>query len=278
MQTAEGADVLPPSLHHWDYNQHLHLGRALELDASAIRTSCSLAPDDALRLVAVWSSPGTPLRGKLGDVALAGAEGAQRVVLHGIVSGYELSGQLQIDTMLVLASARASKAPLSATRVGSILWREVYSTLVEGEAPRFPVETVEFAKTLWAPPGAAWHLAWDPHDLRQPFLGAVRLMINSGAEAVVKAVSRNDPDAAAKVIRSIIHYEVGRALIRGALMNDEFREDPAGFPEGTVGRVLWRLLGLLFPGDSPTGIKNLMDQDPDRFDTVLQEKLHLFQI
>lgn len=276
VQTAEGAQVLPSALHHWDYNQHLHLGRPVDVDVAAVRTRCNLSPDDALRLVAVWSSPGTPLRGRLAEVPVNEMEGIARFVLHGIASGYELSGQLQIDTLLVLATARPSRVPLVATRAGSILWRDTYSTVVEGEAPRFPVETVDFAGTLWAPPGASWNLAWDPHDLRQPFLGAVRLMINSGSELVVKAVSRNDPDPTATAIRSVIQYEVGRALIRGALLNDEFRQDPAGFPEGTVGCVLWRLLGLLFPGDSPSGIKNLMDENPDRFDTVLQEKLQLF--
>jgi hypothetical protein len=278
LHNSEGVQVLPAALHHWDYNQHLHVGRSVQLDVPAIRRSCNLAVDASLHLVAVWSCPGTALRGKIDDVRILETAAATRVVLQGQISGSELSGALQIETMLVLTSAHASKIPLAPSRVGSILWRDTQTTILEGEAPRFPVETVDFAATMWAPPGAAWHLAWDPHDLRQPFLGAVRLMINSRSEPVVMAVSRNDSDPGSRAIRSTIHYEVGRALLRGALLNDEFRKDPAGFPDGTTGCVLWRLIRLLFPGDTPEGIKNLMDQNPDRFDSELQDKLQLFHV
>jgi hypothetical protein len=269
VQTDEGLQPLPRVLPHWDYNQRLLLTRTIQLDSDALLTACQLSSNDPLRIVAVWSCPGN-----LDTVV----PGAVRVLLEGTVDGHELSGELRIETHLVLLKQRPNGVSLAATRPGSILWRDASSSIVEGGAPRFPVEVVDFSHTLWAPPSAAWYLSWNPLDLRQPFLGTVRLMINSGIAPVVRAVARNDSDASAKAIRSTIHFEVGRTLIRGALCNDEFRSDPEGFPEGTVGRALSRLVGLLFPGDSPEGLKNLMDQRPEFFDSVLQEKLKLFHV
>lgn len=277
VQTDDGLQPLPRVLPHWDYNQRLLLTRTIELDLDAVLSACRLSRDDTLSLVAVWTCPGTALRGKLSAVNVDAREprGTQ-ILLQGMVDGHALSGELWIETNLVLLKRRADGSPLAATRAGSILWQDASSVMLEGEAPRFPVEVVDFAHTLWAPAGAAWYLSWNPHDLRQPFLGAVRLMINSGSPSVVKAVARDDPDPAGQAIRSTIHFEVGRTLVRGALLNEEFRSHPESFPEGTVGRALWRLLSLLFPGDSPEGLKNMMEQRPEYFDSVLQEKLQLF--
>jgi uncharacterized membrane protein len=277
MQNDDVVQPLPRVLPHWDYNQELELTRSIQIDVAAVLTTCGLTSADPLSLAAVWSCPGTPLRGRLAEAAVVHpGTGTATVFLRGTAEGQALSGELKIDTQLVLYKERPRSSLLSASRAGSILWRDTFSTIVEGEAPRFPVELVDFSRTHWAPPGAAWYLSWNPHDLRQPFLGAVRLMINSTAVSVAKAVAKNEPDPASKAIRSTIQFEIGRALLRGALLSDEFRYDMAGFPEGTVGCVLSRLLGLLFPGDSPEGIKNLMDQQPEYFDAVLQEKLQLF--
>jgi hypothetical protein len=249
----------------------------VEIDLDTVRLACEIETHELLRIAAVWRSPGTALRGALTTQDINGPlTGIRQFRLQAVVDGHQLGGQLRIETHLLLTTNRRSASVISPTRAGSIIWRDVIATVVEGDAPRFPVEVADFSLTLGVPADAVWFLSWNSDDMHQPFLGAVRLMINTGVPAVVEAVAGGGRDPRSKAIRSAIYYEVGRALIRGALSNDEFLSAPDSFPDGSVGHSLSTLLRIHFSTYTVYGVKHLLDERPRYFDSVLQGKLKLF--
>lgn len=273
----EEPEPLPELLPHWDYNTDIVIGRTVAIDAAQVRATCLLAASDSLKIVAVWSSPGSFQRGVLCSHELMPAAGLVHMVLRGTLTGGEIVGSVKIDTFVVLASPLEAAQPLAPSRPGSILWQDSASVLVEGTGPRFPMGVIDFQDVTWVPNGAAWYLAWNPYDLDQPFLGAVRLFINSAHEQVVQATTTPAGDAGAAAIRSAIYFDVGRALLRGGLGNAEFLDQFDSFPRGTTGHAIATLLRTTFPGESPLEIRNQLIERPDYFDSMLQSKLNLFQ-
>lgn len=263
-------------LPHWDYHTDLLLSRSVTIDLAAVRSDCGLDDTALFRVVALWTSPGTALRAPFAFIDCPPDGSERTVLLEGTIRGLELSVAARIETQLILPQSQGSAAPLAPKRAGSILWRDRQEVSVEGSASRFPMEAVDFANVLGVPEDAAFHLAWNPLELHGPYLGSVRLLVNVRHRTVVEAVVQTAPDKAAAAIRSAIYFELGRALVRGALLNEEFLEDHRRFADGTTGRALSRLFVALFPGDTPLGVRNTMQERPDHFDSVLQSRLRLF--
>jgi len=274
---SEEPQLLPEFLPHWDYNTELSIARTLAVDVEGVLAACGLGQSERLKIAVVWSSPGSFLRGLLCSVVLEAGGGSAEVALRGVLKGGEAVGSVRIDTLLLLGREQSSAQLLSPTRAGSILWHDTVTVAVEGRAPRFPIEIIDFSSVSWAPTGAAWLLNWNPFDLHQPFLGAVRLFINSGHETVVRAASGAVADTEAAAIRSAIFFDTGRTIIRGALSNEEFVAQPHGYDRGSIGSAAAQLIESLFPGDSPLALKNMMTERAEYFDSLLQSKLDLFR-
>jgi hypothetical protein len=264
---------LPDALADWDYNTELAIARAVSVDVAGIRDDVGLQPDDRIALVAMWSSPGSFQRGLICRRELGSAAEYE---LAGQLSGRDASGSIRLETCVILVNDCTPRSVLSPAQAGSILWRDSVEVRVEGTSARFPVEVIDFSQAAWAATDAAWMLSWNRHDFHQPFMGAVRLFINSGHERVVKAVSGglSDPEAAA--VRSAIYVDVGRALIKGALAEEEFVLERNVYENGTVGRSIANLFGLLFPNESLEGLRGMAEQRPDYFESLLQARLRLF--
>jgi hypothetical protein len=267
---------LPPIISDWDYNLDLGLSRTVVVDMARVRRECRLPEDSAISLAAVWQASGTALRGVVGMVSLETDMGRQRVVVRGIAPGREAAGVLTLQTQLLLSKPPATPALLVPSLAGSILWQDAAKLTLEGGASRFPIEVVDFSKLLWAPAGAGWHLAWNSHDLYLPLSASLTLYINADHPPVLAAVKGTRREPHSDAIRSAIYYDVGRALVRGALNSDEFMEDPDGFPEASLGNAVRNLLHLLFPGDRPEALRSTMRERSEFFDSSLQESMRLF--
>jgi hypothetical protein len=268
---------LPELLPHWDYNTDVKIGRTISLQVAEVRAACRLTEDDALKIIVVWHSPGSFQRGVLCTYELDATEDRRHMALRGTLRGSEIVGSVKVDTFVVLGARPQDPQPLTPTHPGSILWQDSASVLVEGTGPRFPMEVIDFGGVTWAPSGAAWVLVWNPFDVDQPFLGAVRLFLNAAHEQVVRAATTAATDLGATAIRSAIYFDVGRALLRGALSNPDFLSQFGSFPRGSTGHAIATLLRTTFPGEPVLEIRNLMTERPDFFDSVLQSKFNLFQ-
>jgi hypothetical protein len=274
---ADGApDVLPAVLPHWDSNSKLSLLRRMSVDMDSLARHCGLDGSDKVRACVVWRSTGTGLRGHGTFVELALNRQRQDAVLQADIPGQLLAGDLHVQALIVLSETRAGGRPLTARLAGSVLWDDRFVVALEGSASRFPMEMLDFNGAYWAPYKAGWYLSWNKGDLQLPFLRNVRLYLNSAQPAVAASARAVNPTSEQKAIRSAIYYDVGRQLIRGALQSPELIEDQEGFPEGSTGDMLLRLLRTFFGSDTLSGLRSTMLERPEYFDSLLQASLRLF--
>lgn len=269
--------LLGEGLPHWDYNTPVHVTRTINLDIEGVRADCMLSKSDRLRIAVVWVSSGTNLRGAGSSLDLSNKDKNQSVQLQLKVAGQFLAHNIRIRTQLILADYGNAESRLAAKIPGSVLWLEEKNVLLEGVATRFPVESIDFGKSSWMPSGAGWFLDWDKDDLNQRMLGGPRVYINSLHSRIVKAVTASAPDREDQAIISAIYFDIGRTLIRGGLENDDFVADHLGYPDGTVGSVIRRLLTAIFPEMGPKGLRQMMDERSSEFDCLLQNNFHIFQ-
>jgi hypothetical protein len=193
-----------------------------------------------------------------------------------VAEGSKLAGEIRIETQLTLHSHGDGKHVSLAPRyVGSILWRDSSSTRLEGKATRFPVEMLDFTGQF--PHRACWILDWNPDNLHASFLGSVRLLVNSNHEQVYGAVRDPVSRPENRAIVSAIYFDLGCALVRRALDNEEFRSEACLYEKGSVGHVLAGLMKLCFPGEPRESLYQRSRQSPGHFACELQARLRLFQ-
>lgn len=262
---------------HWDYNVSLKLVRSIVVREAEIRADCRLSSADALAIAVVWRSLGNNVRGRACSIPLGDAVDARELTLSADIPGSLLSGDVQIATQVVLAAAGKSKSALAPRYPGSILWDDTTLVALEGSGSRFPMEVVDFNTAAWAPYNAGWFLSWNSDELHQPFLRNVRLFINSSHPTVAAATQSATTAPEHILVRSAMYYDVGRQLIRGALFNEEFVENPGSFIEGSTGRAIYGMLGVFFPGSKPSALRDTMTSRPEHFDGLLQGTFRLFQ-
>lgn len=261
-------DELP----RWDPGTNLRFIRDIDVDAAQIRLDCGLPDDCAIRVSASWHCEGTTLRGRGSVVTLTGDDA--EVALEMALQGKDLSGKLVVRTAIVLGT-RLDAAPLRARRPGSVLWEDEQTVALEGEGSRFPTELVSFKDSGWQlPTRAAWALDWNRDDLEVPVLGGIRLYLNKDHPRIV-AMLDSPRDPASVVFVAAMHQDIGRQLIRGAVLTDEFLEREK-YPRDSVGHVIVRLIKSRFPGESPTSLRVRLQQHPERFDSLLQDRLRAF--
>lgn len=274
--STEPPSHLPAVLFGFDYDSVLKLRREIIIDIAGLRADCGLAETVPLLAAASWSSPGTMLRRGLARIPISDGDDACLVELSGDIAGSDIAGALHIDTTVLVAVRQDSGTPLSARHAGAVLLQERQTIQLDSSNSFFPVEVVDFSKGYWANPEAAWRLSWNVHALEQPFLGSVRLLINATHPRVVRAVSGEFPNAEASAIRSAIYFDTAKALILGALANEDFIECDGDYAEGSCGRIIYVMIQMLFPGDGIRGLAAAANQRSDYFSTDLQGRLRLF--
>jgi hypothetical protein len=174
------------------------------------------------------------------------------------------------------ATVQRSRNALAPALVGSVLWLSSKTLALEGQAAQFPMETGDFEKSSWLPRGAAWYLEWNPSAPEDSFLGTVALHLNTAHPAVQELARSHEADSGpAAIFRSIIHYDVARQLISGALASPEFLEahESESFPGGSVGEYVRSLIGRLFPMTDFRSIASEQRTQPGLFEAELQMRL-----
>lgn len=273
----EDLKILPTILTSWDCNTPFKAFRSLKLDLGNIWNDCELAQNDYLKIAVAWFSSGTSLRGvNFTTENINCSQGERSYQLQIDLSGHNLASDITIKTQLVLAEKGKGASALAPRIPGSILWQDEHRVLVEGRASRFPVEVIDFNETTWTPSEGAWFLDWSKDNLYQSLLGGLRLYINAKHGKVIKAIKAERPDAEDKAIFSAIYHDVGRTLVTGALQNSEFIEDPSSFSDGSIGTAIRRLIKIVFPHDTPEGLRQRMTERSIDFECSLQAGLRLF--
>lgn len=271
------SEPLGKILANWDPAIILEASINVKLSYAAILKDCGFSNDVRLRILPMWKSEGTFLKGhgEFVDLYSLGSQDEQSLDLHINVSGIDVSESIDLWVQLILLESRVKKSnPFSAQLPGSILAQSVpHRVIVEGEGPRFPIEIIDFSNTYY-PSNAGWYFHWDSGDLFQSVLGGVRLYINAKHERVVKAVTAEHAEDFD--IREAIRYDIARLLINGALSNDEFIMNADVFPSGSVGAAVRSMLGVYFPEIDFVQLQSKIAR-PELFEADLQERLQIFQ-
>lgn len=267
----DGAEI-GDRLDHWDPFVELDLARIVEVDLDEVRRACQLSEHAAFALTATWSSNKTRITGDGTVIEFGNLRGTVRTAVSIEVPGSEAGGRLALRTRLVLRYAGEQPSPISPRRVGSILWEEEQHLAVEGGAARFPITAADFRAIASCPDNAAWYLDWDPGDLEAPVLGGLRLLINSGHQSISDMFRSGSSDPRAAILRSFVTVDVARSLIAGALQNDRFVEDPESFEDGTVGRMIFELVALCWPGKPIPSMRSRVHEDADMVNTEIQAR------
>jgi hypothetical protein len=269
--------TLGDRLEHWDPFTEVDLFRSLELDLDTIRAGCRLNVDAAFALSTSWHSNRTRLSGAGPTVELGLLQGLVRAPLTLRIPGAAAGGRVALRTCLVLRDPGSGALIISPRREGAILWQDSTSIALEGGAARFPVTPIDFTESDRLPDRALWRLEWDPDALDAPVLGDLRLLVNSGNEVLRDALRSGSADGRSAVIRSFVMFDVARTLVQGALGNERFVEDPESFEEGSVGRMLFELLGLCWPSVPVKTLSSRGRTDAPRLEAELQAHFELLR-
>lgn len=270
MLHGEKPERLEDAIPWWDPATDLHMSRRVKVDAGGLRADCGLPDSAVIRLVAAWHCQGTSLRDGCPPILLP-ERGSAEHVLELWMDARRLAGDLSLRTAVVLVS-NPEPGPLSAVLPGTVLWEDRLELRLEGGGSRFPIDVFSFAESgADFPDGAAWRLDWDPENLELPVLGGMQLMLNSAHPAVAKAIAQPE-EPVSKMFLALLHFEVARSLLQGALSREEFVSDHV-WPSDSIGRSMQLLLKTRLPEWQPSALRQLLLQDPDQFVSVLQDRL-----
>jgi hypothetical protein len=263
----DSLDELPLDLPDWDYGTVLHLRRPMRVDGLRAREACGLSPDSAVTLTVVWAAANSALRGQAWQGLVPAVDGAE-LEIDFELAGDELGGRLDLETGLILRAAGPGTSASAPSRPGSVLWREVHSVMLQGDAVLFPLAIVDFEQVRY-PSGAAWHLELS-EDLDSQALGSILLLANKRRPIVTSALQNaGDPTDADRLVLSAVQSEVIRSLVERAVVDEDF--DPeAGYATGTVGALLASVLRATFPDRDLVALRRERAHEPILFTTRLQ--------
>jgi len=257
----------------WDAGTDIRIRADVFVNVEGIYQDCRLERDAKLRLVLLWESSGTKLRGRGGAVDFTHKAPSGQTALTAHIDGKLLADTLTLFVKLLFISPGTTQHQLVPKLSGSILLETPpHKIQLEGDGARFPIEVIDFTTTDF-PHQAGWYLYWDPDDLAQPLLGDVRLYVNSRHPQIATAVSNIRPETAG--IREAVRLDLAQTLIRGVLLNPSFLENPDRYTPGTIGAAVRAMIRLYFDGYQLESVQKLT-QSPHEFSAHLQEKMKIF--
>lgn len=264
---------VPDLLDGWDYSTPIRLECQLNVDLDGVRSECALEADTTIIATAIFWASSTNRRqvGAMRKVDRSG-EFAMEFEVDPTVVG----GKLTLYRQLLLEQGGSSGGPFTATRPGSILWNEDRghrrTVLLEGDAARFPTEVLDFSAGPVAEPSAPWWLDRDFSDMDASPLASIRLYVNSSHPRIVSLLEDKE-DEGTQLVRSVMAWDVGRAMIHGAIDTDEFVDGWGHFRPGTLGESLEQLVRRVWPTHDARALRGMRADDVGVFESRLQGRL-----
>ncbi|WP_026287861.1 hypothetical protein [Thioalkalivibrio sp. ALJ24] len=256
----EAGEFLPD----WDSSCDVHIRRTVRLVPEVAVIDLSLSIDDLQLLLGVRLGTG---QGRLPRLVMD--RKLERVNLDNpvwkferVIEGRALSMVLDLQTEVILASPPASPGVLSPRAFGDRLWSDSVRIRLEGEEPRFPIETADLGQLLGegVASGAPWYLHWSPRDWSREFNGAVRLYLNESAAEFLERIENEDPATLQLILADIMSQICERFLVDAEAVEWIDAAEP-----GSLGAQAEQWLRKAWPGKDVAFIRSVLESRPGAF-------------
>lgn len=262
------SDVMPllTKIEHWDYDTKIKLERSISFNA--IKCLKSLGLDNAdtkLKLIVIVVTGPTGSRW----VGYQKEINYMSNFSNGIsfeIDSEKLAGAITLITEITLVDAGTNSEKLSATKPGSRLWTETHKIDIEGISARFPMDILDFEKSL-ASLGislAPWYLQWNVDHLESNFVGNVVLYLNSKQKGFIEKVQTEDP-----VVIQWLRLDLIRQMCSVAIEQDDFKENFHGYQDGSIGGTIRDWIILAFENMSIEVISAMYQSQRSRFESSI---------
>jgi hypothetical protein len=266
----DGSDwiALGDHLPDWDASSTIHVRRSIRVDPDRAARELSSSPNGLRLIIVVQAGTG---QGRLPRMILERhrqplGDGSWVRDLEFAVPGWRLSMVLDLLTEVTLAEPPSSAAPLSPHATGDRLWADRSRLLLEGEEPRFPIETVDLSALLgdMLASSAPWHLHWSPADWERDFHGAVRLYLNEKATGLLERVESQD----SATLQAILADVIGQICER-FILDPEADAMMTGAEPGSLGAQATAWLRKAWPERDASYIRSVLENRPGVFRSSL---------
>lgn len=255
-------------LPHWDSASDIRIRRTMRLNLELAASDLGI-PVDRLALsasVRIGTGQGRLPRLILSRTRRDLRSGDTSWEFEQIIEGHRLSMILDLQTEILLADVPAEFSALSPVHPGNRLWSENARVRLEGEEPRFPIETADLAQMLGGGiAGAApWHLHWSPGDWTRDFHGAVRLYLNEKSGEVLQRIEDEDPATIQFLLADVMSQICERLLAdpEAGTMMDAAEPGSLGAQAATWLRKAW-------PGKDASFIRSVLESRPGVFRSTM---------
>jgi len=178
------------------------------------------------------------------------------------IEGQKLSMVLDLQTQVLLESPPTSPSALSPRAVGDRLWSDSIRIRLEGEEPRFPIETADLGQLLGGgiAGSAPWYLHWSPRDWDRDFHGSVRLYLSENATEFLARIEDED-----KLTLQVVLADIMSQICEGLLADDEAVDAMDMAEPGSLGAqaVIW--LRKAWPGTDVASMRSVLESRPGVF-------------
>lgn len=267
---ADATLVDPEHVPDWDPEIDLHVVVHLEVDLEAVRSSSGMRDDGSIGALLRWHASGSGLRGASGTFGLRDGHNEVRLDL----SGPDLGGILQVDALVMLTVPSSAPGPLTARRIGSLLWEGTREVRLEGSGGRFPTTPLSFEQAgVVKGLKAAWLLHFDSSDLYDSGPGSVRLLLNTDHPRVQKLMETPD---SFPVENEVLRLDITRQMLVRALHHEDLDlEDD--YPSESLGGLLSGAVRRVFPHNTLAEVRALRANHPGEFEAHVQARGRFLQ-
>jgi len=255
-------------LPHWDSASDIRIRRKLRLDLDVASSDLGIPVDQLAAAASVRIGTG---QGRLPRVILSRTRrefrsGDKSWEFEQTIEGRRLSMILDLQTEILLAKAPADRSVLSPIHPGDRLWYENFRVRLEGEEPRFPIETADLAQMLGGGIAgtAPWHLHWSPGDWTRDFHGAVRLYLNTRSGEILQRIEDEDPATIQFLLGDVMSQICERFLVDPEAETMMYAAEP-----GSLGAQAATWLRKAWPGKDASFIRSVLESRPGVFRSTM---------
>jgi len=249
---------------NWDSSCDVKVRRTIRLVPDVAAADLALSTDDLNLLIGVRIGTG---QGRLPRFMIARHSESVNSEnplwqVERTIEGQKLSMVLDLQTQVLLESPPTSPSALSPRAVGDRLWSDSIRIRLEGEEPRFPIETADLGQLLGGgiAGSAPWYLHWSPRDWDRDFHGSVRLYLSENATEFLARIEDED-----KLTLQVVLADIMSQICERFLADDEAVDAMDMAEPGSLGAqaVIW--LRKAWPGTDVASMRSVLESRPGVF-------------